>query len=223
MSRAYGRACGQALIELALLVSVLGAVLLWAIPELHQRLQQRYAGQQLLALHLQQSPLREQVGLEPWELEHYQTELGLSIGEGYTLEMSKTDDYSFAQGMQPLWSLLDWQDGFSLPLKNLHAASLVASEDDSASMPWLSYLRLSDGWAPKHLHELIGRPQALTTSHYLQQIGFEHVQSLVAVLPFAREFAPSQLRLGFVDVDVVPSGAVSVNTNSCSSGEYCSW
>lgn len=210
MKRAYG----QALIEFALLISVLGILLLWGIPELYERLQHRYAGQQLLALHLQQAPLREQVGIELWDIQDYEDTFELQIGEGYTLESRLSDDYAFAQGIQPLWRLLDWQDGFSLPLKTLYSVSLKYSAEESEGSPWLSYLRLSDGWAPKHLHELIGRPQALTTSHYLQQIGFGHVQSLVSILPFAREFAPTQLRLGFVDIDVVPNGSVCMGSRA---------
>lgn len=212
MKRAYG----QALIELTLLISVLGMLLLWAIPELYERLQQRYAGQQILAMHMQQAPLRDYAGIEHWDIQDYEDKFELQIGEGYKLESNLSDSYAFAAGMRPLWRLLDWQSGFSLPLKTLYSASLQYVSEESEPLPWLSYLRLSDGWAPKHLHELIGRPQALTTSHYLQQIGFNHVQSLVSILPFAREFAPSQLRLGFVDIDVVPNGSVCMDA-----GEFC--
>lgn len=209
MKRAYG----QALVELALLISVMGAVLFWAIPEIHSRLQYRYAGQQLLALHLQQAPLREQANLALWDVDDYYNEIGLDISAAYELESTSSDSYAFAQTMKPLWSLLTWQSGFSLPLNNLYAARLVVKEEGAETASWLSYLRLSDGWAPKHLHELIGRPQALTSSHYLRQIGFEQVQSLVSILPFAREFAPSQLRLGFVNPDVVPNHALCNNTD----------
>ncbi|RUO21241.1 hypothetical protein CWE08_06575 [Aliidiomarina iranensis] len=226
MNKAYGRALqglskrsfGQAMVEFTLLISVLGMILLWALPELKGRLDKRYEAQQLLSLHLQQVPLREHAGLEHWQIDDYQREFNLEIGKEYQLTTAVSDDYAFAKGIRPLWKLLDWQEDFSLPLNTLHSAILQPKGDDSGHPPWLSYLRLSDGWAPRHLQDLIGRPQALTTSQYVKNLGFEHVQLLVSILPFAREFSPKQLRLGFVDADVVPSNALCEPRNHSNQG-----
>ena len=196
---------GQALVELTLFFSVLGLLFMWGIPELQQRLQERFHGLQILALHLQQQPLREQVGLPSLTLAAYQEHFNLAISADYQLQAKRNAEYPVASVLQPIMGLFDWQEGFSLPLDTLYHGHLALAAEPA---PWLGYVRLTDGWAPRSLHDLVGRPQALTTGHYLHQFGFRYVQDVVSILPFAREFSREHLRLGFIQEDVVPTGAL---------------
>ncbi|MFU8784709.1 hypothetical protein [Aliidiomarina sp.] len=222
MKRAYG----QALVELTLVMSVFATAMILALPNLYGSLQQRYAAQQILAIHLQQQPLREFSGHEPLQLIDYQNKFALVLSDEYSLNHKHTSEYRFAKAVAPLWGMLSSQNGFSLPLSTLEHVSLSVVDNDAEvnesfpqqneQRPWLSYLRLADGWAPRSLNELVNRPKALTTTHHLHNLGFHNLQALVSILPFAREFRGDQLQLGFVNVDVVPKGALcSTNGSNC--------
>ena len=222
MKRAYG----QALVELTLVTSVFATALIWALPNLHGSLQQRYAAQQILAIHLQQQPLRANSVHERLQLADYEEKYGLVLRDEYVLNHKRSSEYRFAMAIAPLWSRLSSQKEFSLPLKTLEHASLSAtknhavSNDDASQQgeqpPWLSYLRLADGWEPRSLNDLVNRPKALTTTHHLHNLGFQNLQALVSILPFTREFRGDQLQLGFVNTDVVPSGGLcSFDGSNC--------
>lgn len=226
MKRAYG----QALVELTLVMSVFAAAIIWALPHLHGSLQQRYAAQQILAIHLQQNPFRGSSAHEPLGLADYEDKFALVLQDEYTLTQSRSSEYRFAKVAAPLWRLLSANNGFSLPLNTLEHASLTAltpavlsstnvarqnvSKQSEQQLPWLSYLRLADGWAPRSLNDLVNRPKALTTTHHLHNLGFQNLQALVGILPFAREFSGDQLKLGFVNADVVPKGALCAASGS---------
>lgn len=222
MKRAYG----QALVELTLVMSVFATAMIWALPNLYGSLQQRYAAQQILAIHLQQQSLREFSGHEPLQLIDYQNKFALILSDEYSLNHKLSSEYRFAKAIAPLWGMLSSRNGFSLPLNTLEHVSLLVVDNDAEvnenlsqqneQRPWLSYLRLADGWAPRSLNELVNRPKALTTTHHLHNLGFQNLQALVSILPFAREFRGDQLQLGFVNVDVVPKGAIcSANGSNC--------
>lgn len=222
MKRAYG----QALVELTLIMSVFATAMIWALPNLYGSLQQRYAAQQILAIHLQQQPLRQRSDHEPLQLIDYQDKFALVLRDEYALNHMHSSEYRFAKAFAPLWGMLSSQNGFSLPLNTLEHVSLsavenhVAANEDASQQneqrPWLSYLRLADGWAPRSLNDLVNRPKALTTTHHLHNLGFQNLQALVSILPFAREFRGDQLQLGFVNADVVPKGALcSSNGSNC--------
>ncbi|MCH8492205.1 MAG: hypothetical protein LAT53_03055 [Idiomarina sp.] len=222
MKRAYG----QALVELTLVMSVFATAMIWALPNLYGSLQQRNAAQQILAIHLQQQPLRASSDHEPLQLIDYQDKFALVLGDEYSLNHKHSSDYRFAKVVAPLWGIISSRNGFSLPLNTLEHVSLsvvdnhaVAKENraqQDEQQSWLSYLRLADGWAPRSLNDLVNRPKALTTTHHLHNLGFQDLQALVSILPFAREFRGDQLQLGFVNVDVVPKGALcSSNGSDC--------
>lgn len=222
MKRAYG----QALVELTLVMSVFATALIWALPNLHGSLQQRYAAQQILAIHLQQQPLRASSDHERLQLADYEDKYALVLHDEYVLNHKRSSEYRFAKAVAPLWGRLSSRNGFSLPLKTLEHVSLSAVENHAVAnenasqqneqLPWLSYLRLADGWAPRSLNDLVNRPKALTTTHHLHNLGFQNLQALVSILPFAREFRGDQLQLGFVNTDVVPSGGLcSFDGSNC--------
>lgn len=196
---------GQALLEMTLAISLLALVTLYGVPLLDKSLQQRWQGQQLLPIILADAPIRAQAQLPPLTLSEYQESFEIPLEEDYQFELGQSRTYPFAQAIQPIWQLLSWQSNFSLATDNLATATL---QHPSSDQPWLRYSRLHHTWAPRSLAELSSRPQALTSSSYLNQLGFQHIQPLLALLPFAREFAPQQLRLGHLDYDVVPAHAL---------------
>ncbi len=67
-----------------------------------------------------------------------------------------------------------------------------------------SLARLVDGWQAQHAGDLIKLPQALTLSHYVEQLGLGHVLNFVGYLPIAKELTKEQLQLGKVAPDVTP-------------------
>lgn len=196
---------GQALLEMTLAISLLALVTFYGVPLLDKSLQQRWQGQQLLPIVLADAPIRASAQLPSLTLSEYQETFEIPFDDDYQLELSQSRAYPFAQAIQPIWQLLSWQSNFSLATDNLASVSLTHPSSDQ---PWLRYSRLHHAWAPRSLAELSSRPQALTSSSYLNQLGFQHIQPLLALLPFAREFAPQQLRLGHLNYDVVPAHAV---------------
>lgn len=196
---------GQALLEMTLALSLLAMLTLYGLPLLDDNLQTRWRGQQLLPIVLADAPLRDSAQLQPLTLSEYQETFEIPIDGDYQLELSQSRAYPFARAIQPIWQLFSWQSNFSLKTDNLVTATL---QHQGSEQPWLRFSRLHQAWAPRSLAELSSRPQALTSSHYLNQLGFEQIQPLLALLPFAREFAPQQLRLGHIDTDVVPAHAL---------------
>ncbi|MCH8502081.1 MAG: hypothetical protein LAT77_09245 [Aliidiomarina sp.] len=196
---------GQALLEMTLAISLLAMLALYGLPLLDESLQQRWRGQQLLPIILADAPLRESAQLPPLTLSDYQETFEIPLDGDYQLALEQSRAYPFAQAIQPIWQLISWQSNFSLTTDNLATATL---QHQTSEQPWLRYSRLHHAWAPRSLAELSSRPQALTSSHYLNQLGFQHIQPLLALLPFAREFAPQQLRLAHIDIDVVPAHAL---------------
>lgn len=201
---------GQALVELTLAISLLGLLLLVSMPHVEQSLAKRWRGQELLPVILADQPLRNAAGLENLELEDYEKEFRLAVGDDYELDYRTSSDYAFANLIAPVWDLLSIQRGFSLPTNNLAVAELKHEDEEQS---WLRFSRLSNAWQPQSLAHLSSRPKALTTTDFLNQIGFQEIQSLLGLIPFAREFSPDQLRLGHVDVDVVPAHARCQNVN----------
>ncbi|RUO21963.1 hypothetical protein [Aliidiomarina haloalkalitolerans] len=201
---------GQALVEITLAISLLGLLLLVSMPQVEQSLAKRWRGQQLLPVVLADHPLRATAGLESRELEDYEKEFRLPVGDDYELDYRTTSDYAFANLIAPVWDILSTQRGFSLPTNNL---AVVQLQHEESEQPWLTFSRLSNAWQPQSLAHLSSRPKALTTTEFLNQLGFQEIQSLLGLIPFAREFSPDQLRVGHVDVDVVPAHARCQNAN----------
>lgn len=195
---------GQALLESVLVIAVTAVLLIGLIPPLVQSLQQRYYHGQNLQLQLQQAPLRNAFDLPDLDSEWLSDVSGMTVREGRT---SVTTDaaYPTASVLDPVWSLLSLQRDFSLPTANRFRADWAATD---ATAPNLIFSALSDDWSPHTQTGLQSRPQALTSSQMLQSIGFHHIQELITWLPFAREFAPNNLRFGHVDIDVVSESSV---------------
>lgn len=193
-------ASGQALLESVLVIAVTGVLLIGLIPPLLQSLQQRYHQGQHLQLQLQQAPLRSAFNLPSLDRDWLSEVSGMTVTDGNT-SVTMDAAYPTATVLQPIWSILSVQRDFSLPTANRSLAGWSATED---TPPTLFFSALSDDWSPHTQAALQTRPQALTSTQMLQTIGFHHIQELMAWLPFAREFAPNNLRFGHVDIDVVP-------------------
>ncbi|WP_194755933.1 hypothetical protein [Aliidiomarina indica] len=196
---------GQAFIELSVVISTTGILLVLFLPPIHQALQERYVDAQRLQIELAEAPLRKRFQLpardETWWREH-----NLEPSQGRLKTLSNDADYPFAQGISPVWSLFAWQSEFSLPLDTAYTATLSGLDNEGLANGevYLQFRRIHHDWSPEHVTQLSGRPRSLTATAALHDLGFHYVQQVVSWLPFAREFAPNQLQLGYVNSLVVP-------------------
>ncbi|MCC5854855.1 MAG: hypothetical protein JJU10_04130 [Idiomarina sp.] len=189
--------------ELALAISLLGLLLLWAIPHFHQHLHAWSEVQQQAQLVIHQAELRERHGIEPLMEDELTERYGFERADDLEFKLSRGQDYAFADAMGPVWRAMQTGQAASMRLDTLH--SLVLQREDEA--PWFGYRHLTDDWSPRRISDLTSRPRALTLTHQLDRFGFSFIQQWVGVLPFAREFAPSQLQLGYVTAEPIPEAA----------------
>lgn len=196
---------GQALVELSLMVALLGLFLIWAIPTLHTALLIRAESQEQAALILAQASWREQQGLEPLGFTRLYEEYAYPKRQAPQLELTVSDHYGVAKYLASTWEWMLGAGQFEMKMKNLYQLRLTQAGEERE---WLRLVKLADDWSPKQVQQLSSRPQALTTSSLLESLGVPYLQNTLAILPFAQELHSSQLKLGYINVDVVPESAL---------------
>lgn len=121
--------------------------------------------------------------------------------------LQQSDDYAFAQRAQtvlaPIMQLTE------LELSNKNLRQLQADES------YVAMARITDAWLPQHVADLSQRPQFLTPSARLNELGMPQLQRLLGWLHFTEEFAPEQLRWGYVDVDATPAEVACSRKQGC--------
>ncbi|WP_113907432.1 hypothetical protein [Aliidiomarina celeris] len=199
---------GQALVELALALSVVGLVVLLALPNFHQRLTERARAHEQAQLLIEQAPMRADRNLAAQDFESISALYEYPEWEKPNLDAQHNDDYSFAKLISPVWSVLELQGNFSLPTGNLYQLRAYWPGDNDQEQNWFNYVRLDNDWSPRRIAHLNQRPRSLTLTSYLNDLGVDYLQQWVSILPFAREFAPHMLVLGHVDNQPVPTPAL---------------
>lgn len=195
---------GQALLELALAIALVGIFALAAIPYLHDALNDHSRAHEQTQILLAQAGFRADRDLEPDTLGRINERYGYPDWQVPEIELLEGGNYAFASVVGPVWSILAHQRDFSLPVNNLQRLRVYHTQDDE-QFDWFHYVRLDNDWSPRRVGQLDQRPRALTLTSYLNNLGVEYLQQWIGLLPFAEEFRPSQLILGHVDNQVVPS------------------
>lgn len=196
---------GQALLELSLVVTLFGLLLVWAVPLLNDHLSERAETQEKAQIILRQAPWRNEQKIEPLSFERLHINYGYQQRDLPDVALTVTDQYALAAQTSSLWNLMGSASALAMPMKNLHTLSIkrVGQEHE-----WMRFVRLADDWSPRHVDHLVQRPQKLTSSHLFEAIGVHQLQQFLAILPFAKELHSNQLKLGYIAVDVVPKRAV---------------
>jgi len=185
-SRARYHQRGQALVELLLIVSSLLTVFLVALPSLSTAVATRHH-----SIDHFRSVLLQPV-MQP----------GIADRDVQRSLLRATSDYQLARTVAPVLRPLTGLTGLNLPFENLYQTQAVADPKNHTDMPKLAILR--DSWSVSSAEHLRADPAALVPTAYMQRVGIQYLQEILSWLPNAREFAPSQLKLGHVDDEVVP-------------------
>ncbi|MGX5914417.1 hypothetical protein ACR0ST_06740 [Aliidiomarina sp. Khilg15.8] len=198
---------GQALAEFLVAIPLLILLLAWAIPYLQQTLHQRTASQQLGQLSLAQADLRAGQGLPLTDERYWAQHLKLHLSQTQQLQLSKHQDYPFAQALRPVDFLVNNERGLAMASDNLWQAR-IQSGRQREDVGQLRYFRLSDDWSPRSLAQLSQRPAAISSGELFNTPIMHTVQRVFSVLPMGRELSPRQLEFGYIDSDVVPAQAL---------------
>jgi hypothetical protein len=117
-----------------------------------------------------------------------------------------TQNYAAARALAPVLQPLARWTALDLPISNLR----VLKQSEST----LAAARLHDDWSPPTSADLSGRPAQLVPLHHSNKAGLEQVLQVFSWLPVSREFAPSSLRLGWVNDEATPAELICEG-NSC--------
>lgn len=196
---------GQALVELSLVVTLLGLLLLWALPLLHEQLLERAETQEQAQIMLRQAPWRDSHNIPYLSFEQLQEHYGYEQRETPNVDITVSDNYAFTAEVAPLWDRVSEGYGLAMPIRNLYTMNLTQPNEEGE---WFKFVRLSDDWSPRQVGDLEERPRKLTTSHLFEEIGVHRLQNFLAILPFAKELHSNQLKLGYIASDVVPARAI---------------
>jgi hypothetical protein len=203
---------GQAIAEFLVAVPVVVLLLSWGLPHLQEALQQRMQAQQLSQLSLAQAGLRQGLRLPASDDDYWQQRLALQMPADKRLELSRHQDYAFAQALLPINFLVRHAGGLDMPSDNLWQAAIHhdAGEDEP---PMLMYARLSDDWSPRTQGHLEQRPRAISSGELLNNPLMATVQRAFSVLPMGRELSPDELEFGYVETQAVPATALCESTS----------
>lgn len=113
------------------------------------------------------------------------------------VQFQQSDDYAFAQRAQTVLAPLTQLTELDLSNENLRQ---LRADDNYVAMA-----RITDAWQPRQVADLSQRPQFLTPLAKLNELGMPQLQRLLGWLHFTEEFAPEQLRWGYVNVDATPA------------------
>ncbi|RUO57334.1 hypothetical protein [Pseudidiomarina insulisalsae] len=119
-----------------------------------------------------------------------------------------SDDYAFAEHADGILAPMQTLSGLRLEQDNLR---VLAGSDSSLPMA-----RLTDNWSAASLAELSSQPALLTPASRLNQYGFATLQGWLSWFHFTEEFAPDQLRVGYVNADVTPQELHCKTERRCS-------
>ncbi|WP_411361215.1 hypothetical protein [Pseudidiomarina salilacus] len=111
-------------------------------------------------------------------------------------EVQASDAYAFANTSKRVLAPLQLMTPLSFATNNLNFLS--------GSEEFRAMARLTDAWLPSEPTDLTVRPAQLTPFSYANDFGLPHFQQVISWLYFTDEFAPDQLRLGYVNSDAAP-------------------
>jgi hypothetical protein len=107
-----------------------------------------------------------------------------------------SQDYAASRALAPIMQpLAQWTD-LDLPLRNLR---IIENTDTRVAVA-----RLQDDWSPQQPQDLARRPAQLVPLHHLSQLGLHQVLEVFSWLPVSKDFAPSSLRLGWINDEATP-------------------
>ena len=111
-------------------------------------------------------------------------------------DVQATDAYAFAKTSKRVLAPLQLLTPLSFATNNLNYLS--------DSEEFRAMAQLTDAWLPNEPTDLTARPAQLTPFSYANDFGLPHFQQVISWLYFTDEFAPDQLRLGYVNSDAAP-------------------
>lgn len=196
--------CGQALLELSFAVSLLSTLLIIALPMLHQALKERAQVFEQSVLILHQADWRAQLGIDELTLQVLQEDYAYTEIKDVELQQTRTADYAFNSMIQPVTNIVSTYSQLNLDVKNLYTVHFLRTEQEKQPMPWIQLTRLDNDWSPRKQQDLVNRPKSLVTGSLLQKLGVHRVLNIIGHLSIAKEWRSSSLKLGHVNIDVVP-------------------
>ncbi|MDN7125702.1 hypothetical protein [Pseudidiomarina terrestris] len=115
---------------------------------------------------------------------------------GLPAQASETGDYAFARQTQKVLGPVAQLTGLKLASDNLR---LLTKNEEQVAMA-----RILDAWQAGEPGALSATPALLTPAARLNELGLPQIQRLLSWLHFTEEFAPGQLRWGYVNPDATP-------------------
>lgn len=195
---------GQAMLEAVLFISIVGLGLIIGLEELFGAFKIRGEANEQAIITLNQNWLRESNGLEPFHTAEISEKYGFEGNQLYSVSTDISNDYPSANIFNGIGTALGLNADEKFPLENELNVSVATEHHDS----WFHYVVVEDSWYPRKKESLTERPQMFLSTNYVAKLPIEMVQEWVSILPFAQEFGPQSLRLGWVDPDVVPKHAL---------------
>ena len=190
---------GQAMLESALFVGMVGLIVLLAFGDFSERLVDKNYADQQANIVLEQAWIRDVLNLRALNPEALSEDYGFAKRDEVDFSLETDKEYSAAEVLSGVWSALPGIENSHFPLENQNRVEVLNNDEE-----WFSYRKINDNWSAKSQGDLSNAPRQFVTSHHISKLPFEIVQQWVAILPFAREFGPSSLKLGWVDPEVVP-------------------
>lgn len=179
---------GQALVETLILSGALLTVLLASLPQLEDAL------------------TRQQMHLDSARARLWQP---VELSNDKPTELSVSKDYLLASSIRGVINPLTRLTSLQLPFENLYSSTIGPPDSD------VKLVRLADDWSANRSQALVAEPAKLIPLGYLNNLGIRRVQNLAEWLPNTRELAADQLRLGFVNDQVVPQHALCQERQPC--------
>ncbi|RTE87407.1 MULTISPECIES: hypothetical protein [Gammaproteobacteria] len=190
---------GQAMLESSLFIGLVGLIVLFAFGEFSERLIDKYDADQQANIVLEQAWIRNALNMRALIPEKLDEDYDFAEGDEIDFSLETDEEYSSASVLSGVWSTLPGIENSHFPLGNQNRVKVLNRGEE-----WFSYRKINDSWSAKSQGDLSNAPRQFVTSHHISKLPFETVQQWVAILPFAREFGPSSLKLGWVDPEVVP-------------------
>lgn len=179
---------GQALVEMLILSGALLTVLLASLPQLKDAL------------------TKQQMYLDSARARLWQP---IPLSTDKSAELSASKDYLLASSIRGVINPLTRLTSLQLPFENLYSSTIGPPDSD------VKFVRLADDWSANRSLALVDEPAKLIPLGYLNNLGIRKVQNVAGWLPNTRELAADQLRLGFVNDQVVPQHALCQERYSC--------
>ncbi|MGQ4277647.1 hypothetical protein ACQ5ES_11415 [Pseudidiomarina sp. E22-M8] len=122
-------------------------------------------------------------------------------------QLLQSDDYAFAERAQSVLAPITQLTKLTLSNDNLR--QLEADEK------YVAMARITDAWQPQQAADLTQRVEFLTPVTKLNDLGMPQLQRLLGWLHFTEEFAPEQLRWGYVNADATPAEVACASSQGC--------